>query len=125
MISACLPRNDGKPKTDSRIESAWVTLPITHRAPKKLQEVLAADLARRVREQALLCEGARREGIDVALAVAHPGYAVRDPGRAHQLDEMSREHFARVSRRRIAGIRAKPRGALQMALGTGFRRETE
>jgi hypothetical protein len=25
MISPCLPRNDGKPKTDWRIERAWVT----------------------------------------------------------------------------------------------------
>src|SRR2546426_6675606 len=106
MISPCLPRNDAKPKTVSRIERAWVMLPVTHRAAKKLLEVLAADLARRVGEQALLRERAFRERIDVALAVAHAGNPVRNPGRAHELDEMPGEHFGRVRSCRAVRIRA-------------------
>src|SRR5882672_4605661 len=125
MISPCLPRNDGKPKTDWRIKRAWVTLPITHRAPEKLLEVPAADFARRVGKQALLRVRALRERRDVALAVAQSGDAVRDPGRVHQLDEMSREHFASVFRGRAARVRAEPRGAFQVALGTGFGGEAE
>src|SRR5947209_2030050 len=107
MISPCLPRNDGKPKTVSRIERASVILPITHRAAKKLLEVLAADFARRVGEQAPLRERAFRERIDIALAVAHARYAVRNTGRAHQRDELPREHFARVLRRGAARVRAE------------------
>src|SRR5712692_2540013 len=120
MISPCLSRNDVKPKTDSRIERAWVMLPITHRAAKKLLKVLAADLARRIGEQALLRECAFGERIDVALAVAHARYAVRNSGRAHQVDEVLGERFARIFRRRAARVRAEPLGALQVPLGAGL-----